>query len=451
MFALLLMFTANTSACSDDDSGPGHPDASTDGGVDGGPDTDGEVDGGETSSFALYVADFTDSMDSSDVPLAGAVVALDKPGGERVEKTTGADGWVEFDGIDWSLGTAATTVYKENYVMRSVVNIRQEHVEEFNGELWMGLLPRNPETDIVQVEGTAENMVSNTNFLGVYSPNFKTQHQHKGPVWSLDVEPNTPFTLVGVEFDPEDEPVSDRGISQDLVQWVTVEHSGVSDATTLVELDFAASTDATHTVDGSFALPTRSESLLRTNTLGYVGVVNFNNSVFSSFFGFPRFSDISADENRFEYTLEWIEPSGATDVYTQYYVINNFEHYFSSIWVPGYPTAGQQDFTLLDLPRLIAPSDPSENHPLHEPLQWETFDEDLYALLFLNRGDGDIWKISTKDVGTGITVPQPPSTVDREAFLGTSRVGGALYFGHQDESLGHSDKVCAYTQMFLVP
>lgn len=279
----------------------------------------------------------------------------------------------------------------------------------------------------------------------------RTYHQHKGPVWSMDVEPNTPFTLVGVEFASGEEPVSDRGISQDLVQWVTVEHSGVSDATTLLELDFVTSTDATYTVDGSFALPTRSESLLRTNTRGYVGVLNITDNVESMSFGFPRFSDISADENHFEYTVEWIESPGATSVYTRYHVLNHIDNAFSAVWVPGYPTAGQQDFTLLDLPRLIAPSDPSENHPLHEPLQWETFDNDLYVLLVLNRGEGDIWRISKLDAGTGITVPQPPSTVDRDAFLGTSRVGGALYFGHQDENLGLADKVCAYKQLFLVP
>ena len=65
--------------------------------------------GGESITF-IVVEWSTDSEDW--VPMEGATVAFDAPGGERTETVSGADGKVTFEGVDWSLGTAAATAHQ---------------------------------------------------------------------------------------------------------------------------------------------------------------------------------------------------------------------------------------------------------------------------------------------------------------------------------------------------
>jgi len=59
-------------------------------------------------------------------PAASAVVALDPPGGDRIEPTTDADGRIVFEGIDWSAGRAAVTAHMPGMPLSSRVGITED-------------------------------------------------------------------------------------------------------------------------------------------------------------------------------------------------------------------------------------------------------------------------------------------------------------------------------------
>ena len=82
---------------------------------------DAGLDGGGGGESIIVVEWSTDSEDW--VPMEGATVAFDAPGGERTETVSGADGKVTFEGVDWTLGTAAATAHQPDYALGSVVNI----------------------------------------------------------------------------------------------------------------------------------------------------------------------------------------------------------------------------------------------------------------------------------------------------------------------------------------
>ena len=112
--------------------------------------------------------------------------------------------------------------------------------------------------------------------------------------------------------------LSERGDGIDIFGWVVVDHQGVSDATANLNIDFADPTTAATplTANGSFALPERPDSPLRDMTKGFVHVYSshppppYFYGFVPNFLGFSARIDISADENYFEYDLEWIEPPG---------------------------------------------------------------------------------------------------------------------------------------------
>lgn len=196
--------------------------------------------------------------------------------------------------------------------------------------------------------------------------------------------------------------------------------------TLAVELDFAADQIPLYTADASIVLPTWADSPLR-DGMPYL-FVGSAGGMYSLGWGTPV--DISADGNRFEGTITWVEPSLATEPFA-FYMVHVQPMLARSVAVePGYPTGAPLDTPLYDLPRWISPGDSLTPYPLHDPIEWELFDDWQVVLLSISRSGIDIWNVRAPANATTLTVPQPPSTVDVNSFHGPSfqaqRIGGMI-------------------------
>jgi hypothetical protein len=374
-------------------------------------------DGGGTGTLTVLVTGPVEWPDYDPAPVEGALVAFDAPGGARTEATTDAAGHATFDGFDWSAGTASVTAWHEGYGLASLVgldgSVEEVTVELTNVDPW-------PRDGWVEVSGTVLNPPAGALAYNVFATVPSVWYGGAGPGYSLTVPPDTSFTLVATS----------SGTSQN---WLLVDQDPVTAATT-VDLDFATPAPFS-SVTGSFPMPTRTDSLLRRGT-GQVNVQWSRRPNGHGFFervayiGYATHTPtVSADGNSIEYEIGWTPPSWAVEPATRFNMLagsgTNMDP-SSSAWVDGYPTEGAQDIVLLDAPRMVTPSSPSDSHPIHDPIEWELFDTGVQVELQILRENGyyapltELWAIRAPVDATSITVPQLPSGVDYFDVLGSS-------------------------------
>ena len=193
-----------------------------------------------------------------------------------------------FEGLDWSLGTAAVTVHLEDLALHSVVGI--DGSEE---EITVGLYLVDPAADWVTISGTASNMTDTTHRVDMNASCGFTSHNDVGPDWSMRVEPGVDFTMRVVELDPiTDEPP--RVTSQDFINWVLIEHEAVT-ADTTVDIDFSTAVTPS-SVSNSITMPTfRSDSPLMGTTYSYAITYAGRLAV-----GFPELCEPNTDVTAFD-------------------------------------------------------------------------------------------------------------------------------------------------------
>jgi hypothetical protein len=364
--------------------------------------------------------------DNTFAPLEGATVAFDAPGGERTELVSGADGKVTFDGIDWSQGTAAVTAYLQGYTLWSSVNLDESRlaqaslVDDAVPLYLMNTTPTAPET--VTVSGTATGLQDTAHLLVVNAANVEvatTQWAGAGNgTFSVSVPSGEPFTLQAVETDADQTLPSGQGYDMPIYQWMYQSFSAVTTDTSGVVLDFQAHLATTQTADISVATPTRADSPVRTGV--GVGLVCPSESYYCT--GWSTHIDISADGNQFDDSLLWTEPAWAETPRTFVRVYDgNSEVSFRS--VASWPTPGSIG-TLPDTAEWITPAGGAGQHPLHEAIEWELFDEEVPAVsLRLLRGQSLVWIVEAGPNATTLTVPEPPSTVVPADVLGAQSRG----------------------------
>ncbi len=412
--------------CSDDDSTGENNNNNVvwdDAGVDAGPDA------ATGDSLEFIVLDGTDPAvsDASALRLAGAVVAFDLPGGERVERTSGADGHVTIHGIDWTLGEAAMTVYKDNYAMFSVVGIDADtmvassnpYIHEVEGVpalyLMLLALPVLPE---LTVTGTATQLVDPAHDYMVFTARSTATTYWNGAGtddFSIVAPENEPFTLIGIENTEVMLP-SGQGTDYTVHRAMELNVEPTAGPTLAVELDFQADELPVHTADASMVLPTRADSPLR-DGMGYF-FVGYKDGFYSIGWGSPI--DISVDGNRFEGQISWIEPTLVEDPF-QFFMVQHGSTGARSVAIePGYPQGIAVDPPLYDVPKWVTPSDPMSYYPLHDPMQWELFNNCPVVVLTVQRSGFTVWRVRAQANATTMTVPQPPSTVNVNSFLGPS-------------------------------
>lgn len=125
------------------------------------------LNGPDTLVVDVVTTGLDDFVDQQ--PAAGAVVALDLPGGDgrRIEQTVGADGRVAFAGLDWTLpGSAAVTAYLPGYLPQTFAGLTGDSaavLAELDGTdvLTVPLRPVDPE--MVILSGLATSMLDPSN------------------------------------------------------------------------------------------------------------------------------------------------------------------------------------------------------------------------------------------------------------------------------------------------
>ncbi len=351
-------------------------------------------------------------------PVEGATVALDAPGGRRSELTTGADGRVTFEGLDWSAGTADVTVHEEGHLLRSMVQI--DGSEE---EVTVGLVPEDESDGFVEIHGRASNMSDADHQLAVYATSARTFTRDTGYFWSLMVEPGVDFTLVAAEHEPITRSL--RSCSQQVHGWVVLDHAAVAEDTA-VDIDFASPATPVN-VSSSVAVPdVRAESPLAGSTSIY-SVVNDE----WLYVGFSEHTAPSTDGTAFDLDFEYVEPAGLSAVQTIYRVAPMDTYLgYSRVVVAGYPVAGTHDLGFLDLP------DVHQNHMTYYPLRetefsWDLYDSGVEVFLDINFELSvpellrPLWRVDAPTDATSIRVPEPPST-----FLETTSLEGTHLHAH---------------------
>ena len=382
---------------------------------------DAEEDGPGIGPLTVVVveASFKDQfrLDFSTDPVEGATVALDAPDGTRSEMTTGTDGRVTFEDVDWSLGTGDVTAYKEDLTLYSVVGL-----DGSVDTVTVGLWPADPTTGRVTLSGSAANMTDEGHWLGVYVSNVTGGTSvEAGPDWSLLGEAGVAFTLVGLEFDDVTDPTG--GYAQDLLQWTMVEHAAVSSDTT-VAVDFASTLTAVN-VSNSITPPTvPPTSALFGSTKAYGWVETDGVMV-----GFIELTEPGSDGTSLDMDWEWVELTGASDTVT-YYALHPREPGMqgqSVVLVPGYPAAGAHDLEHLDIPNVSQNS--TTVYDLNDTtIEWESgaTGVQVFVPLWKRIEEGvfeTIWWIDGPVDSTTLDVPEPPSTVDVATVLGTLPLG----------------------------
>jgi len=454
LVTIVLAVLCGTVGCGDDDSGTddaGRDDAAVEDGRDvaedgaaeeGTTEDAGEVredgDGG-TGTLAIQVVEYGDWPDYPESPVDGVTVALDAPGGERTELTTDAEGRVTFEGLDWSLGTAAITLYKEGYALGSRVGL-EEQAEELKASL--ASLEAFPPPDFVELSGTAT-MVDAAHDLVVSTTIPNEIFSQTGPDWTLPVMPGQDFTLVALESSIASGGTG-REVDRTIHGWLMADHTAVT-APATIALDFTSPVTPS-TVHGSFTLPARVGSRLRTAGYGLVSV--YSDTSYTGLIGNSTYSDVSADGNSIDYDVEWVEPAGLEPA-TVFFVVSGDE--FTRAIVEGYPTAGAHDAGLLDLPVLTVPATASTRHPLHDPMQWELYDTGVRVVVYVIRDDQVVWVVRAADDSTTLTVPDAPSTADTATLLGTGLLEGTLYLVQRDPTDSYTQKMSGGRMILLQP
>ncbi|MFH2010819.1 MAG: hypothetical protein ABI333_29730 [bacterium] len=424
--------------CGDDDGGTN--DVNNNNGM----TVDAGVDGGTGESLDFIILDSTYGAnvgdDGTPLPLQGARVAVDLPGGERVELVSGADGKVTVDGIDWSLGNLSITAHIADYVMVSYTNLDASLLADttmyINNAIGMYLERLIPDVPELQVTGTAIGLVDPAHRYQVnvlFTEHVGTEHDNVGGISSYTVEApgGLPFTIQGIERDYV-ESASEKGYDTTVYRVMQQEVAATSSASLVLDLDFEAYEVPTYTADASMFLPADPNSTLRDGR-GSAFVCSAN-SLYC--FGWASHIDVSADGSYYDVDLVYTQPALADTVYTVFRIINFDTWEFSMATVLGFPDANLPDVTLLEPPQWITPADPLVAHPVHETMELDSTDGLDGEWFYIQRNGRTIWRVGAGTDRTAITVPAAPSSVNENQFLGTSFTGyvvGLVF--HEEESI----------------
>ncbi|MCC6522656.1 MAG: hypothetical protein IT373_08360 [Polyangiaceae bacterium] len=387
--------------------------------------------------------------DANHPPIAGATVAFDAPGGERTELTTGADGKVTFDGVDWSLGLGSVTAYGDGHAMYSVVGLDAARVASLrliDGGVFLALPTLPGAVDTVTVSGTITGFQDAAHNAVVNVVGSMTGSEWSGAssgTFSVMVPSGVPFTLQALEM-TQQPLASGQGYDMPVYQVSHHDFAATSSDVSGAVLDLSTSTLALQTADVSWTTPSRAESRVRA---GFgVGLVCPWGSTACT--GWSTHIDISAGGNQFDDSLLWVEPTWAETptFFARVYDGNELISFRRSM---GWPQGGFVG-SLPDTPEWVTPS-AGTHHPLHESLSWQLFDTGVpEVMLMMMKGATLAWVVSAGADATSLAVPELPSTVDSAALLGLAP-RAYVVAGWPNDDLESPDAFGASKTVFLDP
>lgn len=286
----------------------------------------------------------------------------------------------------------------------------------------------------VWLSGTAVNVPEQAGEILLSATVPSWRWRGPGPSWEMGVLRDLPFTVVGVAREQVyswpfwDEVYRRHG-------WVVLEQPAARRDRSGIVLDFATGW-ASRNAGGTFALPPRRESPLRTNDSGaYLRVTSIDSGQTAELGHATRLSR-SADGSTVEYEIEYVTPPGVSDPLTVFALSLSWPSgdppaEWAHVRVAGYPAGGPVPVPFLDAPRMLSPANRLAGHPLDQPLAWEVFDRGVGILVQVARLDSTgffptvIWTVRFPDDSTSVTLPELPLAMDPRVFLG--RYGAHAY------------------------
>ncbi len=454
---VLTLALAFAPGCSDDDSaGDNNNNVMPDSGVDAAPDA-GPV--GET--ITVRIIDGNQSEDGSLLPMEGATVTFDLPGGGRTELTTDADGRVTIEHVVWSAGTANLQGYFAEKTLTTIIGFDASTVaeavadsDEGDLEIWLYDVELAEDTNTyVDVTGSATGFVDTAHEYIVRVARALTEDPWDGDCtsdYAISIQAETEFTLMAAELTSA-EINGGLGYELNMHRVMHMDVDPLLDATT-IDLDLEAYEVATFTVDASVTRDYRPESPL--NDLRLIVLNHADDTPHD--FGWASYSNVSTTGDFFDISHLWTEPVGVDTPYTLYQMIQGDYELYSITRIDGYPQGGVLP-RLVDVPEWIIPASPTTVHPLHSEITFEYFDDVERTQLYVYRNNVTHYSlvhvvaIILQDRQVSFTIPDPPSTMDTAQLYGTNALAGRLVVGDVDETNSYWERLAVAELITLAP
>lgn len=314
-------------------------------GTDAGPGVDAFVPGTDGGGGGMDMVDIRVVTGPEATPLAGALVAFDRPGGLRLETSTGADGIAHFD-VDWANGPFDAVVWAAGYSARAVLDLDRATYDDLGveGAFPVYLDSLAPETTVT-VTGALAGAVDASHYLFVYNTANDDTWSGRGGPYDLEIPSGAPFRVIALEVDYV--AGTDRDFTQAVVSSIrTAEQPGSATDVTL-DLDLTMDTITMTTVTGSFDLP---------STLGaFVDTANALATAIPTeaptyLMGLVTSAAYAADGSSLDYEMAYSLPPGVTQVRSAYGLGNGDRRTLA--FVEGVPVTGAQTFVLLPVPEV---------------------------------------------------------------------------------------------------
>jgi hypothetical protein len=411
------LFAALGLGCSSDDANAAS--GGTGGTAGAGGAAGGGGSAGQGSSVEVVVTEpGLDGSALGGAPLANATVAVELPGGTRVELATDANGKVTVDGIDWSQGRLAITGYAKDHLITSWVGIASSDVTLHGGFLPLPLMPNVQDT--ITVSGSLKNASSAQSTYSIYSSGPQLFEKSNVTSYSLQAHAKRDFSIFAIEHVPV---VAGRTLTDDIKGWIRTDGTS-SESDVQQDLDFATPLP-TKTVSGKVMLPTKVGGSLQNESTLFVFVcpVGLEGSLN---FGWATHTQPNTASDAADYTLQYVEPTDFDNVLARYHLryttMSPGGSWISEVNVPGYPSDGATVEGFLDQFTVTKPSAGSAIGQ-GDALEFTTQDADTSAALVLSRSGKTVWLLFSSELGAAsLRIPQLPSTATADGAIG----GGAL-------------------------
>jgi hypothetical protein len=361
-------------------------------------DTGGTTGAQEPSLVVVVVA--TPPFPEANTPAVNAVVALDTAEG-RLEATTDAEGRAYFEGFEWSGESVDVTAGALDYVMMSRLDLGEADTNEA-GELELEIYALGVSDSVVEISGPVLNKQADSHDV-IASVGGPDGFWGSASMWSANIAPDQPFSLVALELDYLDG--GPNSVDNPIFGWFMLEHPGASEDTELA-IDFAMPTSPEYAA-GSFGVPERPDSPLRVDNFGFIYAVAelTMGPTSSQLIGRATASSLSPDGNTIDYDLEYVTPATVTDPHICFRVVSTVGPNYSTACIPGLPGDGAQDVDLLDATEVPFVS----NRSLYAPVEFELHDVGVVPELHVAYGETLLWVVVGPEDATSLTVPQPPT------------------------------------------